>query len=222
MPLSGQQVNSSEVLAGENWTTPAPVILSMTSFVTPEAAAPMIACAPWPSSRSTVWFAVSVLSSPESPRRWVTGLPSPPPAALISLTATSTAANSGGPRKARLPVSGSNVPIFSGALLGCPLGVACGGFSHVVADGSPPLADPWSPGAAVLPPPQPAITTDKVPSRAATRSAVRCAMHLSSEQTGGLPASPSGQTVILPVAKRHDRPPCRDEDVIRQTTLLPY
>jgi hypothetical protein len=40
--LSGQQVNSSEVLAGENSTTPALVVLSITSLVTPEAAAPMI------------------------------------------------------------------------------------------------------------------------------------------------------------------------------------
>src|SRR3712207_8298323 len=45
--------------------------------------------------------------SPESVSLTVTGLPSTPPASLISLAARSTPANSGGPRKAREPVCGS-------------------------------------------------------------------------------------------------------------------
>ena len=49
---------------------------------------------------------MSVLVSPESPCEYSTGAPSTPPAALISSMANSTPANSGGPRKARLPVSG--------------------------------------------------------------------------------------------------------------------
>ena len=125
-PLSCQQVNSSEVLAGENCTTPAPVTLSMTSLVTPDAAAPTMAWVPLPSWRSTVWFAMSVVSSPESPRTWVTCWPSTPPFSLISTTARSTPANSGRPRKARLPVSGSSDPTFSGSVVGLPLGCAWG------------------------------------------------------------------------------------------------
>ena len=48
--------------------------------------------------------------SPESALTCFTGLPRTPPAALMSATAVSTPANSGGPRKARSPVAGSSVP----------------------------------------------------------------------------------------------------------------
>ena len=42
-PLSGYVVRAGAVLAGEKWTTPLEVILSMTVSETPEDAAPMIA-----------------------------------------------------------------------------------------------------------------------------------------------------------------------------------
>ncbi len=100
------------MLAGETWTTPALTILSMTDSETLEDAAPTITLTPACSRRSTVWVAVSVDVSPESPWLYSTGLPSTPPALLISSIAYSTPANSGGPRKARLPVSGSRVPIL--------------------------------------------------------------------------------------------------------------
>ena len=75
------------------------------------------------SSWSTVWLAVSVVASPESPLMPTIGLPSTPPAALMSLMARSKPANSGGPRKASEPVCGRIVPIVrvpspSGALDG--------------------------------------------------------------------------------------------------------
>jgi hypothetical protein len=73
----------------------------------------MIALTPDCSSRSTVWVAVSVEASPESPVTSATGVPKTPPAALTSLIASWTPATSGGPRKARLPVSGSRVPMVS-------------------------------------------------------------------------------------------------------------
>ncbi|CAB4609842.1 unannotated protein [freshwater metagenome] len=57
---------------------------------------------------------MSVLVSPESPRMCSIGCSRTPPAALISATARSMPANSGGPRNARLPVSGSSEPIFNG------------------------------------------------------------------------------------------------------------
>ena len=60
------------------------------------------------------WVAMSVLVSPES--RWMTwtGLPSTPPASLISLMPRLTPAISGGPRNASDPVVGRSDPIFSG------------------------------------------------------------------------------------------------------------
>ncbi len=101
-----------EVLAGENIVTPAPVIWSITLAETLEEAAPMMASTPAASSRVTVCTAVSVVVSPESPSTSSTGAPRTPPAALISSTAICTPAISGGPRKARLPVSGRRVPIL--------------------------------------------------------------------------------------------------------------
>ena len=81
----------------------------MTVSDTPEDAAPMNASTSSASRRSTVAFATSPLS-PESPGSHSTSAPLTPPAALISATASSTPANSGGPRNARLPVSGSKPP----------------------------------------------------------------------------------------------------------------
>jgi hypothetical protein len=100
-------------LAGLNIVTPAVVMASTTVSVTLEEAAPMMASTPSPSRRVDVTVAVSVDVSPESPWVYSTGLPSTPPALLISSIAYSTPANSGGPRNARLPVSGSSEPIFS-------------------------------------------------------------------------------------------------------------
>ena len=56
-----------DVLAGENCTTPAPVILSITVSDTTEEAAPMMASTFCDSRRSTVWLAVSVVASPSHP-----------------------------------------------------------------------------------------------------------------------------------------------------------
>src|SRR4051812_10836657 len=111
-PLSSYVDNAGLVLAGLNIVTPAVVMASMTVSVTLEEAAPMMASTPSPSRRVEVTVAVSVDVSPESPCVYSTGLPSTPPALLISSIAYSTPANSGGPRNARLPVSGSNEPIL--------------------------------------------------------------------------------------------------------------
>ena len=50
------------------------------------------------------------VESPESRTLWQAWAPLTPPAALMSLTARPTPAISGGPRKARLPVSGRMPP----------------------------------------------------------------------------------------------------------------
>jgi hypothetical protein len=100
-------------LAGEICTTPAPVILSITESETLDDAAPMMASTWFESSRSTDWEAVSVEVSPESELVTSTCLPLTPPASLMSFTARSTPANSGGPRKASDPVCGNSVPSFS-------------------------------------------------------------------------------------------------------------
>ena len=113
-------MNWSEVLAGENITAPAEAILSSTFNDTAEEAAPTMTWVPAASSRSTVALAVSVVVSPESPVVSFTGLPNTPPLALISLTASFTPAAIGGPRKARLPVSGSSVPMLRGSVLTGP------------------------------------------------------------------------------------------------------
>src|SRR3954449_1521385 len=105
--------SAGEVLAGENSTTPAPVILSMTLSETEDAAAPMMMSALALRSLSTLCPAMSGVPSPESALACFTGLPFTPPAALMSLTAASTPANSGGARKARSPVCGSSVPTTS-------------------------------------------------------------------------------------------------------------
>ena len=107
-------MKSGDVFAGEKWTIPAPAILSITVNETPDDAAPTIALTPAAICESAVCCAISVLVSPESPRTCSIFSPSTPPAALISATAKSTPANSGGPRNARLPVSGNNEPIFRG------------------------------------------------------------------------------------------------------------
>ena len=73
----------------------------------------MMASTFWDSRRSTVWLAVSVVASPLSPGMPWMGLPRTPPAALISWTARSKPANSGGPRKASEPVCGRIEPITS-------------------------------------------------------------------------------------------------------------
>ena len=54
---------------------------------------------------------MSGVPSPESAFTWTIFLPLTPPAALMSCTARSTPANSGGPRNARSPVCGSRVPM---------------------------------------------------------------------------------------------------------------
>src|SRR3982751_3061378 len=87
-PLSGYDESFFDVLAGENITTPALVILSMLFSVTDDDAAPTIASTPSPSRRSTVCVpTVGFCASLESPSVTSTGLPSAPPAALMSLTA---------------------------------------------------------------------------------------------------------------------------------------
>src|SRR6478736_8208798 len=103
--------SAGEVFAGENCTTPAPVILSMTLSDTEDDAAPTMASAFASSSLSVCAPAMSGVPSPESALTWTTSLPSTPPAALMSSTAVCTPANSGGPRNARSPVCGSRVPI---------------------------------------------------------------------------------------------------------------
>jgi hypothetical protein len=113
------------VLAGDICTVLALVILSSTLSETLDDAAPTIASALALSSLSVSLGAMSGEPSPES--AWVsrTSLPSTPPAWFISWIASSTPATSGGPRKARSPVSGSSVPIVS-----WPLPWAAGGSGH--------------------------------------------------------------------------------------------
>ncbi len=50
-PPSSYVVNASDVFAGENWMTPAPVTWSMNCSDTPDEAAPMIAETSSPSRR---------------------------------------------------------------------------------------------------------------------------------------------------------------------------
>ena len=78
----------------------------------PDDAAPMMAVAPSPSRRG-ISVSYALLSvSPESP--WMRSTVTPLAAALTSEAAYSVPAISGGPRKARLPVTvtGSAVPIL--------------------------------------------------------------------------------------------------------------
>ncbi|TNV70839.1 hypothetical protein FGO68_gene5433 [Halteria grandinella] len=81
----------------------------------------MIAPTPAAMCASAVCCAISELVSPESPRRCSTSFPRTPPAALISWIARSIPANSGGPRNAKLPVSGNSDPIFSAPEPSLPL-----------------------------------------------------------------------------------------------------
>src|SRR5574340_702010 len=136
----------------------------------------MITCVPAASSRSTVALAVSVVVSPESPGISCTGWPRTPPAALTSLTASWVPATSGGPRKARLPVSGRRVPILRGAVTGVAPAFACCGTQLVdtVVPDEPPV--PPVPVASLLPELHPARARDVPPSTAATRTRVRFAI----------------------------------------------
>src|SRR3546814_1259821 len=77
-PLAAYVEKVFDVLAGENCTTPAAVILSITVALTPDDAAPMIASTLAARRRSTVWLAMSVVVSPESPWSMTMGLPSTP------------------------------------------------------------------------------------------------------------------------------------------------
>src|SRR6266545_8153110 len=109
-PLSGYVDSFLDVLAGDHCTTPAFTILSMTVKDTLDDAAPMMASTFSARRRSTVWLAVSVDVSPESPCEYSTSLPPNPPFSFTSEMARLTPANSGGPRNARLPVSGRIEP----------------------------------------------------------------------------------------------------------------
>ena len=60
------------------------------------------------------------VESPESWTSWQALAPSTPPAALMSETARPTPATSGGPRKARLPVSGRMPPTLNASALVWP------------------------------------------------------------------------------------------------------
>ncbi len=82
----------------------------MKVFETPEDAAPMIAVLPSAMSEVADWLAMSVVVSPESLAVLVTVMPAL--ASLMSFTARSTPANSGGPSTAREPVCGRIVPIL--------------------------------------------------------------------------------------------------------------
>ncbi len=62
---------------------------------------------------------VMSVESPESWMSWQAGAPLTPPAALMSETARPTPAISGGPRKARLPVSGRMPPTRKVSALVC-------------------------------------------------------------------------------------------------------
>ena len=112
-PLSSHVLKSGDVLAGDIISVPSPVIWLITVFVTPEDAAPMIAETPCPNISVVDWVAMFVVVSPESRFMVVTSFPFTPPAALISLTARSTPAVIGGPKKDSAPVLGSRVPSFS-------------------------------------------------------------------------------------------------------------
>ena len=66
-------IDPEDVFAGENCTTPALTILSITLSETDDDAAPTITWVPLARCRSTVVFAVSVVVSPESPGNSSTG-----------------------------------------------------------------------------------------------------------------------------------------------------
>src|SRR5829696_4169054 len=157
-PLSSYVVSSSDVLAGEISTAPAPVILSMTDRETLDEAAPTTASTLFDNSRSTDWDAVSVEVSPESESTFSTCVPLTPPASLMSWRARSTPANSGGPRKASEPVCGSSVPILS-----VPSPLAAGAAELDVSSlGSAVVSSPSSPPQAVSTrPATPRTATDR-------------------------------------------------------------
>ena len=69
---SSYVVKSGDVLAGEKWILQFSTSLSMNVNDTPDDAAPMNTSAPAASWRSTVWLAMSVEVSPESPWSRVT------------------------------------------------------------------------------------------------------------------------------------------------------
>src|SRR3954470_860639 len=71
---------------------------------------------------ATIWPADAVeidmsVESPESRTWWQAFMPFTPPAALMSEMAKPTPATAGGPRKARLPVSGRMPPILKAVSL---------------------------------------------------------------------------------------------------------
>src|SRR4051812_5461802 len=77
----------------------------------------------WP---LTIWPAEAVeidmsVESPESRTSWHALAPLTPPAALMSETARPTPATAGGPRKARLPVSGRMPPTLNESALVAPV-----------------------------------------------------------------------------------------------------
>jgi hypothetical protein len=101
----------AEVFAGEIMTVSEPTTSSITLSVTWEDAAPMITEAPSLMSSVTDCVATWVFSaSEESLCETLTSEPRTPPASLISSTARSTPAISGGPSCEREPVTGSSVP----------------------------------------------------------------------------------------------------------------
>ena len=132
----------------------------------------MITSASSPSRRSTVWLAMSVEVSPESPWTTVTSWPSTPPPSLISWTASSTPANSGGPRKARVPVSGSSVPKLS-VPSESPVQAGCGSDRSLCCSASVPSSAVVSSGASV---PSSAVVSSgaSVPSTASVPSGASC------------------------------------------------
>src|SRR4051812_33178819 len=74
---------------------------------------------------ATIWPADAVeidmsVESPESRTSWQALAPLTPPAALMSETASPTPATAGGPRKARLPVSGRMPPTLNESALVAP------------------------------------------------------------------------------------------------------
>src|SRR4051794_10345123 len=106
---------------------------------------------------------MSGVPSPESPLTCFTGLPSTPPAALMSSTAVCTPANSGGPRKARSPVCGSRVPTVS-----VPSPFLPAGALELAEDEVLLLLEDLS---LLLPPPQAVSARDAVASTRAVRQA---------------------------------------------------
>ena len=102
------------MLAGETWVTLAAVRRSTKFSETLEDAAPMTTeASSWISLRAEAVLMDRSVVSPESSIWWHAWAPLTPPAALMSETAMPTPATSGGPRNARLPVSGRMPPALN-------------------------------------------------------------------------------------------------------------